>query len=324
MLNGNDCRRNYCKKSVSDKKRRPAKYKSLDNAGEDKNGKLYKYRVIVPDPKDPQKDLFFVPATAVANQEQAKEEGALLALLQLTPSLPHERKLPEPYKTTWLNSVAAAKEASNKRNAKGNAGTSEAQRQATTVPPSNNSKAAQASSSLTMSHSYSSMAEKRQRQEKKRQKANARIRRHENIRMANQNHQVFMSQWMRQQIERLLRGEHVHWEDNDEEEEDDEDDGDKNDTQLYVEERLHSEGFTRRQARRAFEQINDSSRSCDENDWDSVYEECLQWLLVHLNEDQLPEGFDPRGRTLDVIGPGGNANVSSKQNDGEAITANKK
>jgi hypothetical protein len=34
-----------------------------------------------------------------------------------------------------------------------------------------------------------------------------------------------------------------------------------------------------------------------------VYEESLQWLLVHLNEDQLPEGFDPRGRTLDVVVP---------------------
>lgn len=32
----------------------------------------------------------------------------------------------------------------------------------------------------------------------------------------------------------------------------------------------------------------------------------LEWLCLHLAEDELPKGFDPRGRMLDVIRPGQN------------------
>lgn len=32
----------------------------------------------------------------------------------------------------------------------------------------------------------------------------------------------------------------------------------------------------------------------------------LEWLCLHLEEDELPKGFDPRGRNLDVIRPGQN------------------
>ena len=297
---------------VCQRQKRPRpKYKSLDHGvGKD----LFKYRVIVPDGKDPKKDLFFVPAQAVPNEEQAKEEGALLALLQLTPSLPHERKLPEPYRTTWLNAIQAAKtaattkntKATNNNNSSNDTSRAESNKQTTTTG------VAQASASLTMGRSYKSMSEKRKQQEEKRREKNARIRRHEAIRMANQNHQVFMSTYVRKQIESLLRGEHVNWDDAEEDAvvEDFDDD-----TQMYVEERLHSEGFTRRQVRTAFKETVRVKKSVvqtilddeDEDGWETVYEECLQWLLVHLNEDQLPEGFDPRGRTLDVIAPGGEA-----------------
>ncbi|CAN0404510.1 unnamed protein product, partial [Hapterophycus canaliculatus] len=30
----------------------------------------------------------------------------------------------------------------------------------------------------------------------------------------------------------------------------------------------------------------------------------LEWLCLHLEEEELPKGFDPRGRNLDVIRPG--------------------
>lgn len=30
----------------------------------------------------------------------------------------------------------------------------------------------------------------------------------------------------------------------------------------------------------------------------------LEWLCLHLEEEELPQGFDPRGRMLDVIRPG--------------------
>ena len=57
---------------------------------------------------------------------------------------------------------------------------------------------------------------------------------------------------------------------------------------------------------------NNNTENNDEDQYmDKVYEECLQWLCVYLNEDQLPEGFDPRGRTLDVVMPTKNTNKSS-------------
>jgi hypothetical protein len=72
-----------------------------------------------------------------------------------------------------------------------------------------------------------------------------------------------------------------------------------------VEERLHQEGFTKRQARTAFQTNattpNDTTDEDEEDQWEKLYEDCLQWLCVHLEEDQLPEGFDPRGQTLDVV-----------------------
>lgn len=40
----------------------------------------------------------------------------------------------------------------------------------------------------------------------------------------------------------------------------------------------------------------------------------LEWLCLHLEEDELPQGFDPRGRNLDVIRPG--------QDFGAGTTAN--
>ncbi|CAN0476118.1 unnamed protein product, partial [Discosporangium mesarthrocarpum] len=30
----------------------------------------------------------------------------------------------------------------------------------------------------------------------------------------------------------------------------------------------------------------------------------LEWLCLHLEETELPTGFDPRGRMLDVVRPG--------------------
>jgi hypothetical protein len=90
----------YCR----GQKRPSPKFKNMGTDG------LYKFRCIVPDSKDTHKDLFFIPAHAVGNEEQAKEESALLAMLQLTPNLPHERKLPEPYRTTWLNAIQSQKE----------------------------------------------------------------------------------------------------------------------------------------------------------------------------------------------------------------------
>jgi ATP-dependent RNA helicase DHX57 len=291
---------------VCAKQRRPSpKFKNIEP-----KSNMFKYRCIVPDAKESDKDLFFVPSNSVANSEQAKEEAALLALLDMTPKLPHERTLPEPYKTTWLNAVAAvAAAASSRQKPKAKTTTTPAtsDRSDYSSSQTKTSGAAQASSGLTTGKMYSSTAEKRRQQELMRQERNTRVRRHEAVRMANQDCPVFMSVQIRKQIESMLRGDSTFLQDNDgDDDQDDPAQDTQDDAQACVELRLHGEGFTKRHVRTAYRELPESLKDrarTDENVWDKVYEECLQWLLVHLNEDQLPEGFDPRGRTLDVVVP---------------------
>jgi ATP-dependent RNA helicase DHX57 len=315
----------YCQKQ----KRPPPKFKQLNL---ENDAYKFKFRVIVPDPKNDQdKDLILVPKVAVENEEQAKEEAALLALLQLTPNLPHERKLPEPYKTTWLNTIPAQNQrqrqqkeqqkCSNNNDSNNNINIEKgnANHETTTLSNHGNkssstaaaaavvvtaTSAATASRSLSLSNTFSSAADRRKFAEQLRQDRNARIRKHEALRMANRDTPVFLSARLRKQIQNLLllRGEAGN--------ETvlmipDEDDNDiqlgnfESDLQCYVEERLHHEGFTQRQARMAFERSGQTMID-EEAEWEHVYEECLQWLCVNLQEDQLPEGFDPREQTLEV------------------------
>jgi hypothetical protein len=274
------------------------KYKSI--------GK-YKFRVIIQDAKASKRgtehDMIFVPAEACGNEEQAREEAALLALLHLTPNIPHERKLPEPYKTTWINAINAAKDPKKHPNrAKQNAVDDKCQ--IGDSPPaagSTSDAGAQASTNLSLGRSFVSFAERKREQIRTRQERNARIQRHEAVRLANRDHQVFMSAQIRKRIENLLRGDSIQWEDNSSDEENNDDDLDS-DLKAYVVERLHSEGFSKTQAKTSYAQFRNTLKSdIDEEHWESVYDECLQWLCIHMDEDQLPEGFDPRGRTLDVI-----------------------
>ncbi len=281
----------YCKKN-----KRP--FPKFENKS--KNAKCL-YKVILPDGKNAQKDLFFQPMHAVGNEEQAREEACLLALLSLTPNLPHERTLPEPYRTTWLHAIASVKEKPSSTTP-----TPEPSPTTPTVEPSTKTQKAQASKELKLATTFTSKAEQKRLLEEKRKLKNQRMQRHEAIRRANKDHVVSMSAAMRRQIERLLRGEHVDWDDVSSEEEEEEDPA-QDDLEFYVHDRLHREGFTRKQARTAFRQVEqsrvrDKHDSNNEDEWDVAFEEYLQWLLVNLDEDQLPEGIDPdKGNiTLDV------------------------
>lgn len=44
----------------------------------------------------------------------------------------------------------------------------------------------------------------------------------------------------------------------------------------------------------------------------------LEWLCLHLEEEELPKGFDPRGRMLDVIRPGQDFGVTPNGGGGRA------
>ena len=309
----------YCRKE----KRPYPKYKSLDQC---RSG-CYKYRIIIKDAKVTKRggdhDMFFVPACEVPNEEQAREEAALLALLHLTPTIPHERVLPEPYKTTWLNALSNKKEDSKARKKSSSQKNDSSENIKSTnmdsllldKKPAAKHVAA-ASSNLLQGNNFTSLARKRQQIDAKKKERNARIRKHEAVRMANRDAQVFMSSQIRKQIESFLRGDvdetllkALNESEDVKLEEDDE--GDEDDLgKSYVIGRLSSEGFSKTQAKTSFIAIMKNPPSslqknpADEDGYlDKMYEECLQWLCVHLNEDQLPEGFDPRGRTLDVVMP---------------------
>jgi len=292
--------------AVCSKEKRPfPKYKAL------KTGGSFLFRVIVQDAKASKRggdhDLILVPASAVRNEEQAKEEAALLALLQLTPSIPHERKLPEPYKTTWLNALQAKKESIQ---AKKETGAKKPTFKANIEAASDNENKSNAkpstlatSSNLISANTFSSFSERRKQNEGKRKGRNAKIRKHEAFRMANRDVQVFMSAQVRKQIEILLRGDAdkelmgALMSENDDTMASDEDE-DTDMVMMYVTKRLIHEGFTPSQSKAGYVAVlkNQSlalkTMNSEEDEYmDKFYDESLQWLCVHLNEDQLPEGF---------------------------------
>ena len=280
----------------------------------------YKFRVIVKDAKHEDRDLFYVPAHTVSNEEQAKEEASLLALLDLTPTLPHERRLPDPYKTTWLNAIAARKEQKEQQKRTNKAKAEATISNSTENPPASSSKTsatkkanesthkAQASSNLISAVNYSSLAERRKVKQERNQQRASRMRQQEALRMANRPHPVLMGEHMRKCVEELLRGETVVSfldDDDDGDSEDDENIGDEDITKDCVINKLLQEGFSKKQARSAYAAVGGNG------DVDALYEEALQWLLIHLNDNQLPESYDPRGNTLDVvIAPGASTSPS--------------
>ena len=60
-------------------------------------------KIVLPDAKKvKEKAMVFVTKEAYATASLAKEHSALMALQHLTPTAPHERKMPEPYRSVWL------------------------------------------------------------------------------------------------------------------------------------------------------------------------------------------------------------------------------
>lgn len=297
---------------ICKREKRPSpKYKAIDS---ESSGK-FRYRVIVQDAKASKRggehDLIFVPASTVKNEEQAKEEAALLALLHLTPKLPHERILPEPYKTTWLNALQAIRDNVSTKSKPDEA--KQTNTKSTAIQSSSNIQSSTerdtsiaTASNLVNANKYTSLSEKRKQLEEKEKARNAKIRRHEAVRMANKDVQVFMSAKVRKQIETLLRGDADEeligalMKEKNEVELDEEEDGDNEDIVMtYVIQRLKHEGFTSTQAKASYTAVLKnpstaliSKMNGDEDLYmDQYYDECLQWLCIHMNEDQLPEGF---------------------------------
>ena len=302
-------------------------YKPANNKS---GGKGYRYRLVIPDTSKKgaanrsDHDIVLLPALSVPNEEQAKEEAALLGLLYLFPKLPHERTLPDPYRATYLaameNSKAAAATANNssKPAAKNKATFNDANAPKSGGGATSNTKltanipsfAKKADNKSTGTPAILTKAQLNEARNEHKRAVQARIRKHEAIRNANKPMEVFMSATFRRRIECLLSGTVF-------EEMDVDDDGDVNGDEdddvdvakSYVLQRLVFEGFMLSHVRKAYRQLKKEGKfnsivdNSDEN-IDQAYESVLQYLLVHLNEDQLPLGFDPRGGTLDVVSNG--------------------
>uniref|UniRef100_A0A7S3M923 RNA helicase n=1 Tax=Spumella elongata TaxID=89044 RepID=A0A7S3M923_9STRA len=69
-----------------------------------------KFKVVLPDGKNEKNDMTFATAQTFETDSVAKDFAALLALFHLQKSLPLERRLPEPYSTSWTTMINADKE----------------------------------------------------------------------------------------------------------------------------------------------------------------------------------------------------------------------
>jgi len=311
-------------------------YRRLDKA---KNSSEYRFKLIVPSGKKTTSDhdVVLSPSLAVPNEEQAKEEAALLGLLYVFPKLPHERTLPEPYRSTFLEALKnsqggagaggaddGSKSTTKKKKAEANMdvtkdGNTESKSDATrptakantqltaNLPSFQNKSRSNKSSQPSASVPLLTKAQIKEAKLQRERDFQARIRKHEAIRNANKPMEVFMCASMRKRIERLLAGDSVD-DIMDEEEDDEFVDGEEEDViQSYVIQRLVHEGFTTSQVRKGYRAVSGklvtSNSSNSDQLMDKAYEETLQYLCIHLNEDQLPIGFDPRGGTLDVVRP---------------------
>ena len=81
----------YCKGAD----RRAPRYDSVRGAP----GGRHRARVVLADPKRPgsERDMLFAPDQSFPDEMGARHAAALLALLHVDRTRPHERKLPEPY-----------------------------------------------------------------------------------------------------------------------------------------------------------------------------------------------------------------------------------
>jgi hypothetical protein len=66
-------------------------------------GGHFRFKCTLPDAKKVERNLEFVTKESYETQVLAKENAALLALFHVTPTTQYHSKLPEPYRTIWLN-----------------------------------------------------------------------------------------------------------------------------------------------------------------------------------------------------------------------------
>jgi len=307
----------FCKKE----KRPPFRCHPVDaNKHKSSDSKQkYRFRIVVMDAKSTKRgkeyDLSFSPAFPSENEEQAKEEAAILALLHLTPNIPHDRKLPQPYKDIFLNAVKHHQKQQQKPPQTFNSikNTKDISKQSNTETSNekvtgNNESINTTQISLVMDRQFVSMADKRKHDQQKQIKRKVTLAKRQAIKEANKPHKVLMSESLRKAIQKLLKStQHDANLDNT-------NISNRNtftlDTSLIqeVEKLLLEDGFTTQQTQMALSNLNQKQqkRNLNEDDHEaldstSAYEKCLQWLCIQVEERYLPKRFNPQGGNLDII-----------------------
>ena len=254
-----------------------------------------------------EKDLTFCPAQDAESAASAKEFAATVALLHLTPDLPMERKFPEPYRTTWLQSLAAKAEeekaarkaakgkGKGKDSAKAKAEPKSKAKGASSTPEQTEDENAGASSSrqtfggpsavtLTSDRKFASKAEgdafRREKQETRDRKRNMREARN----MANPNFPILLAKRMRLMIEEALD---LHPKGNNSNNDDNEEFDDLSDAQIEVIRKCEEYGFDENTIVKAL----NSAQSKGIQD-DQLQQKVLEWLLLYVPESELPERFN--------------------------------
>ena len=165
---------------------------------------MNKCTIVVKDSKPSRRgkeyNLVFRPAKGCHNKEQAKEESAILAIMKLAPTIAHERRLPEPYKTTYLNATSALTTQKEVKTLANRASTEEGQLSTNKTEKSK----AIASTNLASKSNFHSNVEKRDHQDKTMQQKNAAKHRQEALELANKHHSVSLSLGLRSKIQKLL------------------------------------------------------------------------------------------------------------------------
>jgi hypothetical protein len=244
----------------------------------------HRSRCIVPDPKrrGAEHDLAFCPAEAFPSESIAKENAALLALKQTQGSLPLERKLPEPYRSTWLAMGAAKKEPAKlpRKGSKNNLEEDAAPEKVIVVP--------------TMDRAHASRAEADRARRAKEAIRNQRTHAREARKRANPDARVYMAPAVRRAVVDALGLQRTK----------EDDGGSSNDLQKLAE----LEGAQRDAAQHLVGlgfrpgQAVEAVATTDTNDALEATEKALAHLCLHVDESDLPETFDPKsGANLDVV-----------------------
>ncbi|ETV88296.1 hypothetical protein, variant 1 [Aphanomyces astaci] len=262
----------YCR-SV---KRQPAHYHNAQSDSEH----TFRVRCVLSDAKSKDKDLIFCPTQSVdTTLDDAKHCAALLALLHLEPSRPHERKLPDPYREMWLVLQEEQKQPAFKPFKKS----------AAAAPDASSSSDGDAAHGkvvvLTSDRAFASKAEYTQSKLSEREDRNRRQRSRENRDRANIPVQVFMSQKARDLVESVLA------------------DVDNSLDRVGHDDPIRLAQVSATLTAMGFQPMHIQAvvdRCPDLTDDTSV----LDWLCLNVPEDELPKGFNPNGTQLEVVGYG--------------------